>query len=997
MKTLKKMKRFVLLGGAYKATVFGVATLLFMCFSIEFFKNYTMTYAKQSVISIDKTYLSVGNKISVTNPNDYTLKCFIDDQEYSLDSYKLKPEHYEKWIVVKAYDGDVELEEDKAYFSKLPVIYINTEDNNPVTSKTEYKSATLTIQDNTKQKKAIYDGKIDIKGRGNSSWSWPKKPYRIKLDKKTDLFGMGKNKNWVLISNYLDECFLRNDTAYKLAKQLGVLSMDCVWVDVVFNGEYVGNYLLCEQIRIDKGRVDIFDWESTGEDIVEAITSTEDGFTDDEIDEFEDYIKENLSWVTSGEVTFNEITYQISKYFDDEINDISGGYLFELSDEYDEISKFTISSGLKIMLKSPEFLLTNQEMMEYVQAYWQAFEDAYKSEDGYVVNETTNMHYTELADLDSMVSYWLVLEIMGNNDAIYKSRYAYIDLGDVIKFGPVWDFDWGCASITVSDSGDGWRISKSSSNQSFYKDWLDDPIFLAKATEKYWEIRPYLQTLIEENGVLENEISYLLESGLADGEVWDRNVKWPGKARGFKIDAEVFKTYMRERIAWLDQQFASDSTLLESVYTKNSSSPYKKADDKISFDLVNTYPDTVTLHAPADARIWEGKDLLVRINVSDVNTATLRLYLNGLFYDVLDVVDGVAEILIPSDALTSDVGKKNVISVIGKNANGDTTHRNFTTVIQSSVEGLEVPIAAVDSLAGIDELVYDGTSKELVSYNTVSGGAIIFFALGDENEPTEEFSTDIPECVDAGDYYVWYRIVGDADHLDAPAEYVVANIGKADPAVEAPLPIDGLIYSSELQVLIGDGSSEDGNLIYALGDGDDVPAEENFEEALPSAIEAGSYKVWYKVIGDDNHNDSDPDYVTAEIGKTDAIFTAPLAIDGLAYDATSHVLVTDGTVSGGAIRFALVEDGTSNNMNTAPDVSLFDAVVPGAANAGTHRVWFMILGDDNHKDTEPAYVDVTISRAAATVTATDSSKIYGETDHGFTAEVTGLPRWGQTP
>ena len=50
----------------------------------------------------------------------------------------------------------------------------------------------------------LYDGKIEIKGRGNSTWGLPKKPYKIKLDSKTNLFSMGKNKHWVLLANYYD-------------------------------------------------------------------------------------------------------------------------------------------------------------------------------------------------------------------------------------------------------------------------------------------------------------------------------------------------------------------------------------------------------------------------------------------------------------------------------------------------------------------------------------------------------------------------------------------------------------------------------------------------------------------------------------------------------------------------------------------------------------------------------------------------------------------------
>ena len=195
-------------------------------------------------ISIDKTCLRAGEELPVPNPEGCSLRFFADDKLVSEDSLVLSADYYEKWIGVKAYDDGELVGEDRAYFSKLPMLYINTKDGEDITSKDEYKSADMFIQNNTEVSQAVYSGEISIKGRGNSTWKMPKKPYRIKLDKKTDLFGMGKNKNWVLLANYVDESLMRNSTAAHIAEQLGLDYMDSVWTDVVLNGEYVGNYEL---------------------------------------------------------------------------------------------------------------------------------------------------------------------------------------------------------------------------------------------------------------------------------------------------------------------------------------------------------------------------------------------------------------------------------------------------------------------------------------------------------------------------------------------------------------------------------------------------------------------------------------------------------------------------------------------------------------------------------------------------------------------------------
>lgn len=104
----------------------------------------------------------------------------------------------------------------------------------------------------------ITDQKISIKGRGNSTWTHPKKPYNIKLEKKTDLLGMGSAKRWVLLANYWDKTLLRNYLTLTLGKDMGLeFTPECRFVDLYINGEYRGNYLLTEKVELGKNRVDV--------------------------------------------------------------------------------------------------------------------------------------------------------------------------------------------------------------------------------------------------------------------------------------------------------------------------------------------------------------------------------------------------------------------------------------------------------------------------------------------------------------------------------------------------------------------------------------------------------------------------------------------------------------------------------------------------------------------------------------------------------------------
>ncbi len=634
---------------------------------------------QEKPISIDRKYLTAGQQLNVSNPNGFTLKYFVNKEEAESEPFVLTQDHYEKWITVKAYNGDELVGEDSVYFSKLPVVYINTDDGNDYISKNEYKSAAMDIQNNSEIADSMYSGKISIKGRGNSTWLYPKKPYKIKLDKKADLFSMGKNKSWVLLANYIDECQLRNDTAFDLARQAGSLSVDSVFVNVVLNSEYAGCYQLCEQIKVDPKRVDIFDWEEQAETVASAVCKKHTELKPRK-SELEDALKQDLSWVTTDEFEFDGKTYTVSDYTD-VADDIMGGYLYELSYEYDELSKFTTPGGLKVMVKSPEYLYTNTDMMHSATKVWLDLEKAYTSENGYAIVDGAGRHYTELADLDSMVSYWLVMEIMGNNDAVSRSRYAYKQQGEHLKFGPVWDFDhYSGTNYSKPEDTTRWIFSTAPNNDNFFKELLDDPLFICTASEKYRKLRPYLKKLVEDGGILDTKSAYLREAGLADSERWNRDEGLATYASGYEKDNELFKKFLKERIEWLDKQFSSDTALIESLYTPTSASPYIKADGKIDISILDSKADTNTSYAAAEHIIAPDTDAQVRINVSGSETATLELYLNGLYHTSIPVKNSAAQCRIESSKLSDIIGKKNVLSIIGKDTSGNTTYRNFTTV-----------------------------------------------------------------------------------------------------------------------------------------------------------------------------------------------------------------------------------------------------------------------------------------------------------------------------
>ena len=691
----------------------------------------------EPLLTIDKVYLKTGQKLSVSVAENLTLKYYWGDPlaypedpdskiliEDTEDGLKLTSDYYEKWIIVEAYNDTDEdpVAKECVYFSKLPVVYINTDDGLTPAFKKDAKTGTLYLQNNDKTKKPLYDGKMTMEGRGNTTWKWDKKPYKIKLDKKTDFFGFGKSKKWVLLANYLDESLLRNNTAAGLSQELGLTTMQTNWVDVVINGKYAGNYQLCEQVGIEEGRVDINDWEDEAEDAADAIADAL-ALSKDEKKALENAMSENFSWLETDEFTIGEgddaVTVKVSDYYDYDRN-LTGGYLFESSEEFDETSEFLTDRKLKIMMKSPEFLSTSSSMLDSAMNIWQEFEDAYCSEDGY--NPETGKHYTELADLDSMVSYWLLMEILGNNDARYKSRYIFKNQDSKLVFGPPWDFDTGLGSslVTLDKSTDdedwatGWKVSDyedlfklpedsefimedrpaDAYGQNFYREFLDDPLFTVTATEKYWQIRPYLESLICEGGILDQNSAYLYESGLADEQRWVRsegegNLEWRDYARGYLEDTSLFKEYLRRRIAWLDEQFAEEDSLQLNREDSPSAYPYQISMGIMSVSERMAADDAD--YAPAQFAEQIGKDVVFDQLILAPDIETVRIYVNGIFFKTVTASEASESFVIPASMLYGMNGKKNVISFIGKDAESETVATNFATVVQKRDIDEDVP------------------------------------------------------------------------------------------------------------------------------------------------------------------------------------------------------------------------------------------------------------------------------------------------------------------
>lgn len=356
--------------------------------------------------------------------------------------------------------GDKEFRVRLTNFTGLPVISIYTDDRGPVTSKEDWKSATLSIN-GMGQFDDLQDAVVNIRGRGNTTWGWDKKPYALKFEKKTSVLGMPKHKRWVLLANAMDRTMIRNRVAFKVAQQTSLAwTPRNEFAEIFLNGKHLGCYLVAEHIKVDENRVNITE------------LSPEDN---------------------EGEA-------------------LTGGYLFELDFHFDNEWQWRTPRNIPFAIKSPDEEDLTPEQFQWAQEYINSLEGLLYSED-YLSPERG---YANYIDQQSFIDYWLVFEVCLNHEIGNPgSVYMYKDRGGKLHAGPIWDFDWGTFSYNVSTSAKG-KIYLT--GVLWYGRLFRDAEFKALAKERWAEIYPRLQNLL---GFIDEQEEYLALSAQRNFALWN--------------------------------------------------------------------------------------------------------------------------------------------------------------------------------------------------------------------------------------------------------------------------------------------------------------------------------------------------------------------------------------------------------------------------------------------------------------------------------------------
>lgn len=431
----------------------------------------------------------------------------------------------------------------------------------------------------------IYSGELkQIKARGNSTFTYtPKKSYQIKLAEPSDLLGKQEQvKTWVLLASYFDATQMHDKLIKDLAAELGLAyTASCDWVNLYYDGEYRGVYLLSEKNSVGATSVAITDMEQAYEQLNEGYGT--DMTTD---------LAEN----SYGQ------QYQYTKDLKEPEN-ITGGYLIELNHEmWDEVSGFKTRQGVAFNVKSPEWC--GDSAMKYISEYYQAFEDAvYATDDtgaytGY--NTGTGKYFYDYVDMDSLVKVFLLQELSLNCDGFISSVYFYKDADGKMFAGPIWDQD-----MTF---GTGWNKANGAEIVDYHylaEALIRIPAFESAVKEYYTNtFASEVRDLLGSNGTIARQYALLKENAAMNYTIWDyirignpekEGHIWQGVSYQGVVDEMT--TWIEDRLANMDSRFNLQSTVAGDV---NGDGEVDVADAIALLRYLAGYGDESTIPANGD-------------------------------------------------------------------------------------------------------------------------------------------------------------------------------------------------------------------------------------------------------------------------------------------------------------------------------------------------------------------------------------------------------------
>lgn len=397
-----------------------------------------------------------------------------------------------------------------------------------------------------------YDGGLtQLKGRGNNTFRYLKKPYQFKLDEKASLSGMGNAKTWVLLANWTDISLLRNRIVLDMSREIGLKNaVECVPADVWINGLYQGLYLMTEKIQIGKERIPVRNLEKETEKVNEAPLNPGPIVTE-----------------KNGEFPLIR-SYPALK----DPEDITGGYIATV-EKYPRMKDYVIAGfrtakGLSIQIKEPTY--PSKAQAEYLARRITEMQEALIMEDG--VHPETGKSYEEYLDTISFAQRFLIEDWCKNYDYVGGSQFLYKDsdrIDSLIYAGPSWDYDLSFGNMKDRGYSSGGRhvvLSQRTSNLWWLLSRHED---FMKQVRRIWKesFRPAAAVLLGETegttgGCLKSLDEYRAEieaSAAMNFARWGINSDASVREAGGSFDHafRYLKNWIAERTAWMEGQYGT--------------------------------------------------------------------------------------------------------------------------------------------------------------------------------------------------------------------------------------------------------------------------------------------------------------------------------------------------------------------------------------------------------------------------------------------------------
>ena len=305
----------------------------------------------------------------------------------------------------------------------------------------------------------------ELHGRGNSTWSQPKKSYSLTFEIETDLLDMGAGTDWVLLANSLDESSLRNKLVYDTAQAMGLpFACNTAYINLYVDNQYQGLYLLAERIDVGANRVNITNLQENTQSVNQIHLSN----------------YSQVEKITDGKI---QRGYDIVN----NPSDISGGYLLQIEHHADRIElkeSLIQTETLSFSLSHPKY--ASKEQIAYISEYMNEVEQKIKTGD------------LSCIDIDSFALLYLLQEYFANSDNCSVFIYKDVDQIDTKLYaGPIWDFD-----LSI---GNGFLTSETRSaflhrnNDNWFQYLLECDQFTSCLQELYWnEFKPNAEVLIDQ-------------------------------------------------------------------------------------------------------------------------------------------------------------------------------------------------------------------------------------------------------------------------------------------------------------------------------------------------------------------------------------------------------------------------------------------------------------------------------------------------------------------